>query len=78
MLGLVGSQLVGSLPTAPVYHQLGQQSWRTPGEKTFEERASCLAKGGQFSVRDVAVSNQNTSRCWRPRGMDQTRAMGTA
>ena len=59
MLGLVGCQSLeapeGPCQLPPVYHQLGQQSWRTPGEKTFEERASCLAKGGQFSVRDAGV-----------------------
>lgn len=56
MLGLAGCQSIespeGPCQLPPVYHQLGQQSWRTSGAKTFDDRANCLAKGGQFSIDD--------------------------
>ena len=59
MLGLAGCQSIespeGPCQLPPVYHQLGQQSWRTPGAKTYDDRASCLAKGGQFSVHDAEL-----------------------
>ena len=59
LLGLAGCQSIeppeGPCQLPPIYHQLGQQSWRTPGAKTFDDRASCLAKGGQFSVHDAGL-----------------------
>lgn len=59
MLGLTGCQSIqppeGPCQLPPVYHQLGQQSWRTAGAKTFDDRARCLAKGGQFSVHDMGL-----------------------
>lgn len=38
----------GPCQLPPVTHQLGQQTWQSPGPKTWDEPSHCLAMGGLY------------------------------
>lgn len=56
---LVGCQSVkppdGPCELPPVTHQLGDQTWQTPGAKTWDEPAQCLRAGGIYQTSMQAM-----------------------